>query len=654
MEETSTPNVIVRQKTARTESSSPFATVDTKNVRVLADSECVIVIASVSPVNLAADMEYRGAPSPGSNGIDLRGLLDSYRARSRTTPCNMVNISFIPAYFEDLFEEEDGVYRYTNAKGAVFPNQAISYDHLWGFPPNRADILLEENYMVLAANFLDMIGGGRFRGIAVTDGVPTTFSVDICALMDFEGLGTMPFLLWRGFTGLQNPVPRSSPAIYSSIRLSALPGNVLDAFHALASELTLSDRVVHRCASVTLENKSSAEMTLYANYADPRLRKLQLRGVGGGPQTPLIRWIGEAFSFDICRAKLRFVEGQRWVVHHPYDFSQDLVLDDLSLVPQVEPMCKAIKSYMNRKWSMDVALWLDAKGDSNNAPTKSSSLPKPSAFSIAANRLRSVIASNKSDADMLSLMRFEDKNPIAARANRELANRRAVASARRVPGDSGGLLMSENEIEMERLPSKDRDVSSAEDHSLIEGYEHGRHVNVENVVDCESIVGVSLGAAKGELINRLLHSPYPTPTYKVQSSGPPHAPTFVATAQMEGPRRCIGHGCGKSKTQAENMAALSLLAARPFRGIESMGPSTAMKFEKLYRERYGTTPYILYDVAEGGATATLEFDGSLLVGVGEDNYSAYLDLAEGIVDRFGDVPYTEIEGAAAQAHPYDL
>lgn len=638
MEESRTTNAACQQGAAILELPEPFVTVDLRNERGFSNNGRVIVIASVIPANLAGDMEYRGALSHGSKGFDVRGLLDSHRARGELTPCGPLNCGYIPAYFEDLFEERDGVYTYTNAKGAVFPNQAISYDHLWGCPRNGGAMLLDGNYMVLLANFLDVAAGGRYRGVAVNDGVPSACSVDICALTDLQGSGTLPFVLWRGFTGLHNPIPRSSPAVYANLHQSALPGFVVDAFQAALASNPLPDHVSLRCGCFAVEGRSSAEMALYANYADPRLRKLQLRATVGGAQTPLIQWIGEAFSFDIHRAKVRHVVETKAGFVHSFDLTQDLILEDLSLVPQAEPMCKAVKSYMDRKWSMDVALWLDFRGEASPA------LPKPSPFAVAASRLRSIVASKKSDADLNSLMRFDERNPLSKRADQDLARRRAQAPTRLIPGDSGGILQSSNsdaaDIEMESLAISDDE--DPDDHSFIEGYEHGRHVNTENLIDCESKAGITIGSAKGELINRLIHSRYPMPVYKVQSSGPPHAPVFVATGQMEGPRRCIGHGCGRSKTQAENMAALSLLLARPFRGVEGMGPSTSVRFEKMYRARYGTGPYILYDTAEGGATATLEYDGEILVGVGEDNYAAYLDLAEGVVDRYGDAPYTEL------------
>lgn len=639
MEDTRTPDEMLEDAALTAASPAPFDTVTLRNERGFASNGRVIVIASVTACNISGDMEYCGASTPGSKGLDVRGLIESHRARHQLTPCGPLNCGYIPAYFEDLFSEEDGVYSYTNAKGAVFPNQAISYDHLWGCPRNGSAMLLNGDYMVLAANFLDVAGGGRFRGIAVTDEVPSPCSVDICALTDLQGSGALPFVLWRGFTGIRNPIPRSSPAVYTSLNLSALPTNVLQVLRPYLSDASLAESVNLRCGCFTMEGRSTAEMALYVNYADPRLRKLQVRAAGGGALTPLVHWIGEAFSFDIHRARARHVAESMVGSNHPYDFTRDLLLEDLSLIPQAEPMCKAVKSYMDRKWSMDVALWLDFRGEALPVP------PKPSALGVLANRLRSVVASKKSDGELNSLMRFEERNPISTRIEKDLAQRRAQAPSRTIPGDSGGLLRTAaaadtSDIEMDSLVISDDD--DPDDHSFIEGYEHGRNVTTDNLVDCESRAGITIGSAKGELINRLIHSRYPMPVYKTQSSGPPHAPVFVATGQMEGPRRCIGHGCGKTKTQAENMAALSLLLARPFRGIESMGPSPSVRFEAMYRARYGTTPYIIYTAEEGGATATLDFDGSLLVGVGEDNYSAYLDLAQGVVDRYGDTPYTEL------------
>ena len=77
---------------------------------------------------------------------------------------------------------------------------------------------------------------------------------------------------------------------------------------------------------------------------------------------------------------------------------------------------------------------------------------------------------------------------------------------------------------------------------------------------------------KGELIARLSAEGRP-PEFRVEESGPPHAPSFHAQVWSGG--EVLGHGRGSSKREAERLAAEEALGRQsPDTGIGAVMPAS--------------------------------------------------------------------------------
>jgi ribonuclease R len=140
---------------------------------------------------------------------------------------------------------------------------------------------------------------------------------------------------------------------------------------------------------------------------------------------------------------------------------------------------------------------------------------------------------------------------------------------------------------------------------------------------------VNVGNAKGDLINHCQVNKLPAPTFDMSREGPPHQPSFTAVASVGvGPARISSAPkVAASKKEAEQKAALDLLAALKVKGKTVPSPSAAKAngpqanaknaLQEICQKRQWPLP--TYEARQSGsppvftATATVKTEGGKVI-----------------------------------------